>query len=207
MKAEKLLKILYGIILTLFCVLFFLFSNFIISFKLLLAVILILIPLGISYILSRLFKAQFIVVLNLTNNVVIFLLFCLTIVAVGNAIQESKLDAQEANLDFSKDPQLYIRAIRKKASKYLYKKYANADVTEIGSYTFPLKDSNYSVQKPDIIHDMAVYLNGNKKENMRLIRLEFDSSLNYSVIYDRKSDEDSALILKRISDSLEKLTP
>jgi len=206
MKPEKLLRILYGINLSLFCILFFLFSGYIISFKLVAIAILLSIPLGGSYILSKLIKTPFIVLLNLANSLLVFFLICITIIAAGHAVQEKKYDNQESNLDYSKDTPLYIRAIKKKAAVYLNTKYADADVKDIYSNTFPLKDSNYSLQKPDIIYDMAIYVNGTKKDNMRLIRLKFDSNLTYSVIYDRKSYDDSAQIFKKIHDTLKSLT-
>lgn len=197
MKPEKSLRIIYGIILILFCVLFFLYSDFIIAFKLALVPILVLIPLGISYILSKIIKTRFIVLLNLANTILVFFLICWTIAAVGDVIREKKYDKEEANMDYSKDTELYIRAIRKRAAIYLHKKYANDDVETIGSRTFPLADSNYSPKNPNIIHDIFFYVNGAKKDNMRVVRLKFDSNLNYSVIYDIRSDEDSTRILNR----------
>ena len=169
-----------------------------ILFKLLLAATLLLTPLGVSYILSKIINARFIILLNRANSILLFLLICWTIVTVGHIMQEKRFDAQEAHLDYSKDPQLYIRAIRKKAAVYLHTKYASADVENIVSNTFPLKDSDYTLRKPNIIYDMAIYVNGNKKENMRSVRLKFDSNLIYSVIYDRRTYEDSAQIFKTI---------
>ena len=36
-------------------------------------------------------------------------------------------------------------------------------------------------------YDMGVYINGKKKDNMRFIRLEFDSNLSYTLVFDRSA--------------------